>query len=288
MSARYAYYGHHKCATTWMRGVVEKVCHYTGMQAITFDNPSQFNGDLERILNDQSVDFICYTNAKIELLGGVGRLPGFHMIRDPRDIIVSGYFSHKYSHPTEGWPELIEHRKYLNAADSEEAGLLRELQFSQPWIMDIANWNYQAENIFELKYESFVENPYDTVLSAFEHLGLVDAERNGLDYYAPLWLRAFGQKLHAMSRKRLPNPFVVERIPADELLRIIYANRFAKQAKGRKPGQEDVKSHYRSGRAGDWKKHFTPEVADAFVELYPGLLSKLGYEPDDSWTRWSS
>ena len=288
MSTRFAYYGHHKCATTWMRGVIEKVCRYTGMTAHTFDNPSQFEGNLDGYLSEHPTDFFCYTNAKYELLGNVGKLPGFHMIRDPRDIIVSGYFSHKHSHPTDGWSELIEHRKRLNGAESEEAGLLHEIDFSEPWIRDIADWNYQADNILELKYEEFVANPYDTVLAAFEHLELIDAERSGLGYCTVQWFRALGIKLNSASRGRLPNLFAASHIPADELLRIVYANRFAKQAKGRKPGQEDVKSHYRSGRAGDWQKYFTPRVADAFSQRYPGLLETLGYEPDDSWTRWSS
>lgn len=282
MQKQYAFYGHHKCATTWMRGVITQVCEYTGLSTETFDNPSQFKNDLPAYLKANPVDFICYTNAKANLLGDVVTRRAFHMIRDPRDIIVSGYFSHKHSHPTNGWPELLAHREALNQLD-EEQGLMREMQFSRPWIEDIASWDYSRDNILELTYEAFVANPYDLVLSAFEHLGLIDVERHGISYHATALLRNLGRALHCKSGKRLPNCFASKAIQANELLGIAYERRFAKHAKGRKPGQTDITSHYRKGQAGDWINHFTPALCQQFQQQYPNLLVKLGYEQDHAW-----
>jgi hypothetical protein len=46
---------------------------------------------------------------------------------------------------------------------------------------------------------------------------------------------------------------------------------------GRAKGQEDPSSHYRKGQAGDWRNHFTPELAARFDAAYGGLLARLGY-----------
>ena len=70
------------------------------------------------------------------------------------------------------------------------------------------------------------------------------------------------------------------RLPLDR----VYDNRFEKKAKGRGKGESDVKSHYRKGKAGDWRNHFTDEHIGAFVEQFGDLAEVLGYEPDARWT----
>ena len=46
---------------------------------------------------------------------------------------------------------------------------------------------------------------------------------------------------------------------------------------GRQQGDEDINSHFRKGKAGDWKEHFTPKVSSAFFERYDWMGEKLGY-----------
>src|SRR5262249_20187552 len=41
--------------------------------------------------------------------------------------------------------------------------------------------------------------------------------------------------------------------------------------------------HARSGDVAQWKREFTPELAQAFVERFPDALELLGYESDDRW-----
>jgi hypothetical protein len=40
---------------------------------------------------------------------------------------------------------------------------------------------------------------------------------------------------------------------------------------------------FRSGKTGEWKKHFTDEHKKIFKEVAGDLLIKLGYEKDDDW-----
>lgn len=67
-----------------------------------------------------------------------------------------------------------------------------------------------------------------------------------------------------------------------KLQAIVEKNSFSKQA-GRKPGQEDVSSHYRKGVAGDWRNHFTDRVCAEFKQKFGQLLVDTGYETSLDW-----
>ena len=58
---------------------------------------------------------------------------------------------------------------------------------------------------------------------------------------------------------------------------------FKKLSGGRKTGEENTNSHYRNGKRGDWKNHFTEKHKTVFKEKYGDLLIKLGYETDYDW-----
>jgi len=52
---------------------------------------------------------------------------------------------------------------------------------------------------------------------------------------------------------------------------------------GRKLGEENTASHGRQGAPGNWRKHFTPRVAQAFAQRFGQLLIDTGYERDLAW-----
>ena len=57
----------------------------------------------------------------------------------------------------------------------------------------------------------------------------------------------------------------------------VEAAAFDKLSKGRAQGQEDAKSFFRKGVAGDWKNHMTPDQVQRFEARSGGMLRQLGY-----------
>ena len=138
------YFGHHKCASTWIVKIVHEICMLTGQQVL--EKQSNAISSYEEIFSSRKVDFyICQTSI-YEKISTIKNFKGFHVIRDPRDIITSGYFSHLYSHHTEGWNALHEHKKELQKLDKRE-GLLKEIEFSSNFINHIIDWDYDDSRI---------------------------------------------------------------------------------------------------------------------------------------------
>src|SRR5690606_1363168 len=117
-----AAFGHHKCATMWVHAIVGRVCLDLGLRHSVAFLPNSFGGDLPAFLAKERTQFLMYGNADFEHVRrlDLGRIRGFHYVRDPRDIVVSGYFSHRNTHSTEVWKSLIPYREKLQSVSKEE------------------------------------------------------------------------------------------------------------------------------------------------------------------------
>jgi hypothetical protein len=131
-----AYFGHHKCATTWIISMAHHVCHRLGLKLVTAGSAEVFKHQLPQFVAANKIDFLCYSNATIEHVNTLDNFRGFHVVRDPRDIIVSAYFSHLHSHPTDEWPALLAHREQLKSVSRDE-GLFVEMAFSRQELEDL-------------------------------------------------------------------------------------------------------------------------------------------------------
>jgi hypothetical protein len=229
----------------------------------------------------ENVEFLAYTNAEIEEMRRLPPRPGVHVVRDPRDVLVSGYFSHKNSHPTERWPELEEHRKTLLTLPKEK-GLLKEIEFSRPFLEAMRSWDYDQDHILELKMEVLTRNPDRQFRRLLDHLGIYKRqieEQAQLLGKARQYTNRVVYKLHHELPLSLPRQLTKEKIIHPDVLdAIIESHRFEKLTKGRSKGEADPDSHLRKGEAGDWKNHFTGRVMRAFENEYEGIVEKLGYE----------
>lgn len=284
---------HHKCASQYVRGVFQTAARWLGLtfQAVGVVDLSHpgieavRGGKALRVKGSEAeeptADILYFGNANatvVELLSVRGGYRGFHVIRDPRDILISGYFSHRYSHKIrEEWgPRLAEHRQRLETQPSIEDGLLLELDFASRNFANIAGWRYDDPNVYETRFEVLTTAPWTVYLAAFQFLGLT-TPRLGGPALASMAVAATIYKLFRRpirQRACLPQPI---------LRHILARHAFEHRAGGRARGQENVRHHYRKGVIGDWRTYFTPRVTTAFKERYGNMLIDLGYESTRDW-----
>ena len=259
MCLSYAYFGHHKCATQWIQSIVRNVCAEVGLRHTTYNSPREFGQDLPSTLHTNPIDFLSYANASASHISGLSGYKAFHVVRDPRDIIVSAYFSHKYSHrlpePRAGTGWLTaDYRRTLQEVD-QETGLLMVLEKRAGQFVQMLQWDYRQPHIKEVRFERLTADPAGEFRGIFQHLGLLD----------------------------MASPTNGPQLTGERLDSILCRHSFTTKAKGRKPGQEDPMAHYRKGLPGDWRVYFTPEHVSRFKEQYNPLLVALGYEQTADW-----
>jgi lipopolysaccharide transport system ATP-binding protein len=169
----------------------------------------------------------------------------FVVIRDLRDTLVSLYFSIKVSHALIS-SQLADGRRKLNELDFEE-GFLQILKPRGEIQANIqASWKAPCEQgeALLLRYEDMIADE----TGAFEKI-IAHCEID---------------------------------IPRTQLHEIIQRNSFLNRT-GRKPGEEDVSSHFRKGISGDWENHFTDRIKTKFKQEFGQHLIETGYEKDLNW-----
>jgi hypothetical protein len=224
------------------------VCACASLKIAHHHYESFFDGDIVALHDREPFDFWRYTNADINFVRPVKDLLGFHVVRDPRDVIVSAYFSHYYSHPDEYWPRLRHYRPYLRSLAKRD-GLLAEMEFNALFLAHMLMWDYTNPRILELRFEDMITDRAMYFERAFRHLGVVPVQ-----------------------------------LSVDALTEIVEKYSFERLSGGRRAGSEDLTSHYRRGVPGDWRSHFQPCHVEYFKQLYNPLLLKLGYETREDWT----
>jgi Sulfotransferase domain len=275
------FFGHHKCATTWIESMIKPVCNELKLNHCNVHNSKIFREELDQFVETNKIDFLSYTNADYDYVKQLKSFKGFHVVRDPRDIVVSAYFSHLYSHSTEEWSELISYREKLKNMSKDE-GLLEEIKFRKKSFEMMGNWDYKLNHVMEIQMEKLIINPYNYFVEILRFLGILNEKSSLKDEFkydlkkniAKIQKRILGKEILNTSIKKLR---------LEEALTIVYLNDFQKKSGGRSKGKENVKSHYRKGIPQDWKNHFNETHIEFFKENYNDLLIKLGYECDDNW-----
>ena len=254
--------GHHKAGTVWFNRVLSTVAMELGIpyaKRTRVDIPPEFPGRPCIFQDTHSlVDFSRLQNYR-----------GSHMIRDPRDLVVSGYCYHLWTKedwanmPIKDWlkslPILEErlsllpldkiknmtYKDYLNSLSKEE-GLLAEMKKASGGpIRTMVEWDYTNKNIFEFKYEEIMKDEEKVFRQIFQHYGFKE--------------RA-----------------------VEKAVTIAGGFSFKKLAK-RKVGEVDGKSHLRSGRLQQWREEFDEDHKAYFKELHGKDFIYLGYELDMNW-----
>jgi hypothetical protein len=207
---------------------------YRNLQDRTFDRPFARG----RIITPLYINFDSF-----DRMPKPPEYRAFFVARDPRDLVVSHYFSSKFSHLEN--PGVLEERTRLEGL-SEAEGMLVHMR-------------YMAERGIFGALRSWAEHASDNEkIRLFRFEDLVGS-------------RQLEQMAQLMSHCDIA-------IPQQALEAILARLSFERLSGGRKPGQEDKHHKYRSGKAGDWKKYFHQELLDCFDEVAGNLPAMFGYE----------
>lgn len=169
----------------------------------------------------------------------------FYIARDPRDLIISNYFSLKFSHDPYH-PYILKMREKLNSM-SQDDGILDIINsFTAGTKKTLGGWFMQKSgNIKLIRFEDmFGEKQYDVFSDLLNHCNISISSTD---------------------------------------IKILLEKYSFKNISGRKQGSEDIKHHYRKGTPGDWKNHFTDQHKNLFKKLSDNLLVVCGYEKDNNW-----
>jgi len=261
------YFGHHKSGSTWIASILQTIARHLHGRYLHAYTPEAFSRAIRQI--DDGPTFVSYVNAEPAFVAPlVVDAKGIHVVRDPRDLAVSAYFSHRFTHSLDHWPELRRQRQILDRLDMTD-GILATLEFLESMRVDgqpvaifssMNDWNYECPNVLELRFEDLIRNPIRGFESVCSHFGIHDAKVRTRSGWSRLWRRTPQTATLAAQ---------VARIVAD-------ADPFAHRH--RRPGEVDLRSHYRHGVPGDWKTHFSDVHVTWFKRRYPQLLVRLGYE----------
>ncbi|MEM9303181.1 MAG: sulfotransferase domain-containing protein [Pseudomonadota bacterium] len=172
------------------------------------------------------------------------------MIRDPRDMIVSGYFYHRWCE--EIWANSPDqnhggksYRERLNSLGQEEGLTVEMERFSVACLAEMRDWNYEDPAFIEVKYEDAMRDSERVFRRIFAHYGF-------------------------------------DATAIDDAMEIVRELGFTRQS-GRKPGDVLEGNHLRSGKAGQWQEVFSATHRKRCKELMGQALIDLGYEDRLDW-----
>ena len=242
-----------KAGSHWISRILSDKRVYTYSSLIPFNYEARLPGRLdprrltERIIRYPFPKKTLATPLYIDYKGYKGipkpeKSRAIFVLRDPRDVVVSEYFSLRYSHGLIG--DIPKIRRQLNAL-SEVEGLLYVLEFLHSYGTFTCQCSWREEGNIDP----------EVLIVRFEDLMT--------DYGMPIWKAVFEH-------------FDIQ-IPKPMLSQLLRDYSF-ESLSGRRRGVEDKFSHYRKGVHGDWKNYFSEQLTDRFKQLTGDLVVRLGYE----------
>lgn len=229
---------YHRCGTVWFSNILRQLAVKTGLKFCDGEEAKQASDS----------DIILYPHSRVDV-NQLGHYRGSHMVRDPRDMMISGYFYHlwtkeKWCHKSKERFGGKSYQQVLNALSPEE-GLALTIRESSDFVEDMMKWDYQNPLIMEIRYEDLIEREAELFPKIFSHYGFKPA--------------AIEIGCEAAEKYTLRNVAIWE------------------------IGNPKGKSHFRSGEVAQWREIFQPSHKALFKQLYPDILVKLGYEKDNEW-----
>jgi Sulfotransferase domain len=238
MGSRLNILTHHKCATTWTVRYLSEFCVLNSMNLASTH--------YSNLILDRWSNLNIYTNASYQFIS-LKIDEGVHIIRNPLDILVSAYYSHRNTHSLDGWPELKDQRKILRDVNYSDGVFLTLAFLERDDFYDgavgplhaLRRWNYDDQRFLTVRMEDVVSNP-EVVMGSI--------------------LKA------RFSESILPS----------------VDNHTFQAVSGRKIGNIDDRSHYRSGKANQWKELLPDAIISYIRAHFTTVLEK--FYPDSLLT----
>ena len=240
--------GYHKCLTVFSARCFTDVLG---------DRFRDFHGAADEFYAEYSrYTLSAVTDVRLNL-SKVGDCRVSRFIRDPRDLLVSGYLYHRkgveswtneVQEHKPGWRLRLEQGRLLLPNESyaaalqrldQEDGLIAEMLWRQPTFRNMNRWPANDPRIRVWKYEQILDREAETMDAVAEHYG---------------WIDGAGLERRALLKERAE---------------------FWRAGGGRLSWD----SHVRNPQSGQWRDMFTPKVRAAFEAMCGDLPQRLGYDP---------
>jgi tetratricopeptide (TPR) repeat protein len=221
------FFGHHKCGSRFFRFSVMKSFAETNMYDlvgyVVKDQPFHFrlcheldlfNIDFES-LRHSGPTILNLSNSGADVVEKIKQIEcpfrGIHLLRDPRQLLVSNYFHHVDGHDIAlngwVWDELASTRTMLKSMNLED-GLFYELDHITSDVMEnqILPWN-SNDSIIEFKLETFNDNFHQNIRKIAEHCGFarvpdIVIDNIGSNQSTPSWRNVLTKKIKKAIKNR--------------------------------------------------------------------------------------
>jgi len=256
------HFSYHKCLTAYYDKIMAKLSKEFGFHQKHFRG--HINRFEEAVIKVKKKSIFSINNKSNIHFSMFPKYRGSHFIRDPRDLVISGYYYHLWT--TEKWcnapdfdwsnitrnrlfseyienrvsnyPRNISYKDFLNNLDKEK-GLILEIIFRNDHFSNMQNWDFTNSNIIELKFEEIIGKEEECFERIFKHYGF-----------------------HSKIIKR--------------------GKEIAEQYSLKNRNKCNT-GHVRKGTPKQWPNEFSPFLKDLFKEVSGDLLILLDYEKDMNW-----
>jgi len=237
---------YHKAGTVWLNGVFREVSEALDVSFVEVESDT----DDKLIPDGQSIVF--NHSSRFPDFMFLAPVRGVRIIRDPRDIVISG--AHYHVRGAEAWLNIKQgvfgDRSYceaINALTTVQERYRFEMRNTASYVIrQMVNADHNAalhhfveKNFVTIRYENLI-NDHELV----EVKNICDKLQFPLKKIAPIFVKnsLFGQK-------------------------------------------EIDSQHIRSGKTQQWKAEFDRQTAEEFAALHQEALEVLGYETNASWVK---
>jgi len=242
---------HHKTGTVWMRRVWRLIGEALDIPFVPVHNPAKW----QKIPDTGRAIVVNWAGAFAPDLFDMPEARFLHIIRDPRDVLLSGARYHETSpgrqerflHGARADLDGRSYQEHLQALSTAEAKLEFEMQnMHLKTLKEMLAWPYGHPRAMDLRYEDLI------------------ADHNCAIFIDVLRFFGFDQA-------------------EIEIARQIYYDNSLFGGLATDSGTGRTATHVSSGKARQWPSTLPPESAERYLDRHGDDLITLGYESDHGW-----